>query len=114
MKVTINSEHTTHADDLKSASGEYVFQYLINNKPVFTRENVDYPMGTGYHYNRKKMSYMLSYRDQQWRIRRKESNSKWQDAVILFRRKIDCKFQFFFYLLNAFNPSDHTFRYKCN
>lgn len=76
---------------MKSASGEYTFQYLSNNYPVFFTGSVGYG-GTGY-YHTNYMVYSLSYHAGEWRVRRKETHeSNWNDAKLVFRLKTDCEF----------------------
>ena len=93
MKLTITSEDDLNEPDLKSASGEYVYQGLLFNYPVFKRMNVEYRYGTGYN-DVEQVSYSLSYLEGQWRVRRNDSANErdWSNAELVFRRKTDCKF----------------------
>ena len=89
--MTITSEQEVNGAELKGASGQYVFLYLCNKNPVFLRKNsFTYQYGTG-PYDHKLVSFALSYRDGQWRVRRNDSNkSDWSDAETILRRKTEC------------------------
>ena len=88
--LTITSERKENAVDLRSASGEYKFQYLSsNNTPIFFREDVRSGDGWDCGY----FSYKLSYHNGKWRLHRKDENdSSWKDAKLVFRLQTDCKY----------------------
>ena len=86
----IISHEQHNNEDLVCAPGEYVFKYLVNQKPVFLRENVSYQFGRS-RYDSKYVSYSLSYRDGHWRLCRNDRDSDWKDAKLVFRQKTECK-----------------------
>ena len=90
MIATITCERNENAEDVKSASGEYEFQYLSsNNTPIFFREDVRLGEGWSHSY----VSYKLSYHNGKWRLHRKDENdSSWKDAKLVFRLQTDCKY----------------------
>ena len=91
LMLTITSEQKENGEDIRSASGEYTFQYLSsNNTPIFIREHVRRGNGWDYTY----VTYRLSYRNGLgWGLRWKETyDSSWKDAKLVFRLQTDCKY----------------------
>ena len=87
LEITSEKKHTPINEHyLKSASGDYVFQYLFNQVPMFIRNRA---------YNRSYVSvdYMLWYADEEWRLQGKKYNEDWDKGKVLFRKKSKCKFQ---------------------
>ena len=111
LELTITSEQKVNEEELKGVSGVYIFQHLSNNNPVFLRkDDVRYRYGTGYS-DYDIVSYSLSYRDGQWRVRRNESNkSDWSDAETIIRRETECLYFLYFFYQVDFNIILH---YRC-
>ena len=89
INLVITSEQTVNELDLNSASGEYIYQYILNGAPMYTREGSWYDDNAS--YDRRKKSYMLWFGDGKWHLKYKYSDQRWENGIVLFRKKTNCK-----------------------
>ena len=80
MKIT--SEKSFNDQYLQNANGDYEFQYLFNQVPMYIRKFIyhGYP------------EFMMWYSDGKWCLKRKDYNGDWNTGKVLFRKKTNCKF----------------------
>ena len=70
-------------EDLKNATGDYDFQYLFNQAPMYIRKTYSYPYP----------QFMLWYADGEWRLKTKDTHcGEWSKGKILLRKKTESEF----------------------